>query len=91
MSSSLSSFLTQRSLLQSERNKGWASEKPYTLPVQGQIKNFNKSVKQWNSPRLYFQKNVDDGQFYTPPNAQQTQAASVVKSRQNPLGKRYDN
>lgn len=91
MSSSLSSFLTQRALLQSERCRGWTSEIPYTLPTQRQIPNFNKSVKQWNSPRLAFQKGVDTGQFFTPPNAQTTQAASVVKSFQNPFGRRYDN
>jgi hypothetical protein len=64
---------------------------PYTLPTQREIPNFNKSVKQWNSPLLAFQKGVDNGQSYTPPNAQTTQAASVVKSRQNPFGRRYDN
>ena len=90
MSSSLSSFLTQRALLQNERNRGWISEMPYTLPVQREIPNFNKSVKQWNSPRLYFQKGVHN-ETYTPPNAQDTQAANVVKSRQNPFGRRYDN
>jgi hypothetical protein len=91
MSSSLSAFNPARALLMSERNRGWTNERPNTLPQQGTIPNYNKSVKQWNSPLLAFQKGVDTGQFYTPPNAQTTQAASVIKSRINPLGKRYDN
>lgn len=89
MSSSLSSFLPQRAMLVSERNKGWTSEKPMIPPQQKEIPNWNKSVREWNDPRIVFFHSSNAANF-TPPNANNTQNAEVIKSRQNPFGKRYD-
>jgi hypothetical protein len=68
-------FISQRSMLQSQRNRGDTSVPAYTLPQEKKIPNWNKSTLKWSGGLL----NVTE----------QTAAAFTPPSHRNPFG-RYD-
>ena len=69
------SFKSQRSMLQSQRNRGDTNVPAYTLPQKKTITNWNKSTLKWSGDRL--DQTEQTGAAFTPP------------SQRNPFG-RYD-